>query len=146
MKIYLFKFYSHLLVRFSVSPSHSLVTSEINQERKVEEKLKEAELEVLKETVSSTSTPSPTPSASPHSNSHSHQQHYVYHQSKPISITPDSIQPIPPFRPRKSKDWVPPDVSYYSVSYSLHLLSVPSCHHRNYVLQIIVFRGNQLII
>lgn len=32
------------------------------------------------------------------------------HHAKPISITPDSIQQIPPYRPRKSKEWVPIEV------------------------------------
>lgn len=99
-----------LIGRFSVSPSHSLVTG--TSDKKVEEKLKEAEAEVMKELLSSTSTPSPTPSLSEKNKNSEKRNH------KPISITPDSIQPIPPFKPRKSKEWVHPDSN--EVSTVLH--------------------------
>lgn len=81
---------------FSVSPSHSLVTGVT--EAKVAEKLKEAESEtVITEVKTSNTAPtsapmSPTPIGS----------------SGAITISADSIQKIPPFRPRKSKEWTPP--------------------------------------
>lgn len=77
--------------RFSVSPSHSLVAASS------EEKLRQADKEMLKEVLSlNTLIPLQSPQIS---------------EKKPVSITPDSIQQIPPFRPRKSKDWVHPEVS-----------------------------------
>ncbi|XP_018328855.1 anoctamin-8 [Agrilus planipennis] len=36
-----------------------------------------------------------------------------------LSITPDSIQQIPPFKPRKSKEWVPPEALEGNNSYHL---------------------------
>lgn len=56
--------------------------------------------ETLKESGHSQNvTPVPTPT------SPAPTTHY-----KPVSITPDSIQQIPPFKPRKSKEWVPAEV------------------------------------
>ncbi|KAK9693808.1 hypothetical protein QE152_g33945 [Popillia japonica] len=79
--------------RFSVSPSHSLVTETVP--KKVEAKIKEANTEILK-AASASPTPVVTPTTPP-SLSSSH--------PKVISITADSIQPIPPFKARKSKEW-----------------------------------------
>lgn len=81
-----------MLYRFSVSPSHSLVAAV--SEAKVAEKLKEAETEIVVKEIktSSTAPTSPAPIAS----------------AGPITISADSIQKIPPFKPRKSKEWVPP--------------------------------------
>lgn len=82
-----------------MSPSHSLVRE---PSKDMEEKIKEYEKELMKErdrvsktpsaNVSSTTTPmTPGPTA-----------------AKPFHITPDSIPEIPPFRPRKSKEWAQP--------------------------------------
>lgn len=88
------------MYRFSVSPSHSLVTA---NESKLDFKMKE--LETVTEKISpQNSVPTSTSPVSTNT------IHY-----KPISITPDSIQAIPPFRPRKSKEWAQPDVvSFFS--------------------------------
>lgn len=75
-----------------MSPSHSLVAAS----PVTNEKAEEAEREAIKEILSL--HPIPQPQAQPQTAT-----------SKPISITPDSIQQIPPFRPRKSKDWVHPE-------------------------------------
>ncbi|XP_022912435.2 anoctamin-10 isoform X1 [Onthophagus taurus] len=94
---------SKTIGRFSVSPSHSLVTNNdgANKKDSKEDKLdklekpssKEGSNEILKTSTSVTPVSTPT---TPHSfNSH----------HKPVSITPDSIQAIPPFKPRKSKEW-----------------------------------------
>lgn len=48
----------------------------------------------------SPTTPGPTTSKSHHST---------------VSITADSIQPIPPFRPRKSKEWVAVEVIFFII-------------------------------
>ncbi|XP_063905068.1 anoctamin-8 isoform X4 [Zophobas morio] len=85
-----------LIGRFSVSPSHSLVTG---NESKLDMKLREmSETIKEKESVSQNATPVPTPTTPAPATLH-----------KPVSITPDSIQQIPPFKPRKSKEWVPPE-------------------------------------
>ncbi|KRT84827.1 hypothetical protein AMK59_653 [Oryctes borbonicus] len=86
--------------RFSVSPSHSLVTE--TTPKKVEAKIKEANAEILK-AASATPTPAATPTTPLALNS-SH--------PKVISITADSIQQIPPFKARKSKEWAEGD-SYH---------------------------------
>ncbi|XP_015837199.1 anoctamin-8 isoform X2 [Tribolium castaneum] len=83
--------------RFSVSPSHSLVAG---NENKLDIKLREMS-ETLKETTHSQNvTPVPTPTSPAPGTAH----------YKPVSITPDSIQQIPPFKPRKSKEWTPAEV------------------------------------
>ncbi|KAJ8935020.1 hypothetical protein NQ314_013045 [Rhamnusium bicolor] len=79
-----------LIGRFSVSPSHSLVSASGNVRKSIE-KLREAESESVKET-----TPVTTPT-SPSSGSASSHKH--------LGITVENIQEIPPFRPRKSKEW-----------------------------------------
>lgn len=94
---------SKLIGRFSVSPSHSLVSTTVAGSstttlRQSAEKLKDFENEILKE-----GTPVPTPTT-PSTSSVSVIQ-------KPISIS--SIPEIPPFKPRKSKEWAPPpEVSF----------------------------------
>ncbi|KAJ8983111.1 hypothetical protein NQ317_001855 [Molorchus minor] len=84
---------SKLIGRFSVSPSHSLVTTSANVGKSTE-KLKETERGHNKE-VSPVPSPVTTPSTS---------------SQKPSGITPERIQEIPPFRPRKSKEWIPSEV------------------------------------
>ncbi|KAL3287914.1 hypothetical protein HHI36_002370 [Cryptolaemus montrouzieri] len=84
--------------RFSVSPSHSLVTSDNKTSKKTEVDYKEA----LKSLATSPVTPSGPPSIGS-----------VTSQHKPVGISPGSIQEIPPFRPRKSKEWAPPEVKYF---------------------------------
>ncbi|XP_017773591.1 PREDICTED: anoctamin-8 isoform X3 [Nicrophorus vespilloides] len=83
---------SKLIGRFSVSPSHSLVT----QEPKPKEDKRKEDVNAKKRGSATSISSAPTPTT-PTS--------HVIH--KPISITPDSIQAIPPFKPRKSKDWMP---------------------------------------
>lgn len=83
--------------RFSVSPSHSLITSSstINNE-KIDDRLidKQSTRDVLTLNTLQLNT-------------------IIHGQAtnKTISITPDSIQQIPPFRPRRSKEWTNPEVS-----------------------------------
>ncbi|CAH0551679.1 unnamed protein product [Brassicogethes aeneus] len=82
---------SKLIGRFSVSPSHSLVSDQ--SLRKSEEKLKLLETEFKERSASVTPVLTPTtPNPALGSN-------------KNISITASSIAAIPPFRPKKSKDW-----------------------------------------
>lgn len=83
--------------RFSVSPSHSLVTQSSKDMTKSNEKLKETESESVKEL-----TPVTTPTSASSGSTSSH---------KNLGITVDSIQEIPPFRPRKSREWTPAEVS-----------------------------------
>uniref|UniRef100_A0A6P7G5P8 Anoctamin n=1 Tax=Diabrotica virgifera virgifera TaxID=50390 RepID=A0A6P7G5P8_DIAVI len=92
---------SKLIGRFSVSPSHT-VSHAPESLKKSMEKLRQHDLELSKET-----TPVPTPttpgaSSSNTSSGHSHRN--------TGGITIDSIPEIPPFRPRKSKEWTPPPV------------------------------------
>jgi anoctamin-8 len=93
---------SKLIGRFSVSPSHSLVAG---NENKLDMKLREmSAVEAVREAPASlNATPVPTPTTPAPSAISTHH--------KPVSITPESIQPIPPFKPRKSKEWAPPEVS-----------------------------------
>ncbi|XP_019880243.2 anoctamin-8 isoform X2 [Aethina tumida] len=91
------EFSSKLIGRFSVSPSHSLVSAQ--PLRKSEEKLKEPEEQTEVKERSASITPVLTPTTSS-STSTSH---------KNISITASSIQEIPPYRPKKSKDWTVPE-------------------------------------
>lgn len=75
-----------------MSPSHSLVTDA--------DAPKEAPKDVPSATKGSISpTPVPTPTS----------PLPLHH--KPVTITPDSIQQIPPYRPRKSKEWIPVEVN-----------------------------------
>lgn len=85
-----------LLFRFSVSPSHSLAHTTEHIKRSTE-KIKESES--VKETTP-LQTPT-TPGTSSSTSSH-----------KTVGgVTIDSIQEIPPFKPRKSKEWtLPPEV------------------------------------
>ncbi|KAJ3636562.1 hypothetical protein MTP99_000095 [Tenebrio molitor] len=91
---------SKLIGRFSVSPSHSLVAG---NENKLDMKLREmSAVEAVREAPASlNATPVPTPTTPAPSAISTHH--------KPVSITPESIQPIPPFKPRKSKEWAPPE-------------------------------------
>lgn len=57
---------------------------------------------VTKGSVSPTPVPTPTSPA----------PQILSHHNK-ISITPDSIQQIPPYRPRKSKEWMPVEVKTF---------------------------------
>ncbi|XP_057653457.1 anoctamin-8 [Diorhabda carinulata] len=83
---------SKLIGRFSVSPSHT-VTQTPDNVKKSMEKLKQHDLEHSKET-----SPVPTPTTPGTSNTSSHKS--------TGGITIDSIAEIPPFRPRKSKEWI----------------------------------------
>lgn len=81
-----------MIGRFSVSPSHNASHNTENL-RKSNEKLKQSDHEPLKEPTPLT-TPT-TPGTSSSTSSH-----------KGVGgITIDTIQEIPPFRPRKSKEW-----------------------------------------
>ncbi|XP_018576940.1 anoctamin-8 [Anoplophora glabripennis] len=82
-----------LIGRFSVSPSHSLVTQSSKDVTKSNEKLKEPESESVTEL-----TPVTTPTSVSSGSTSSH---------KNLGITVNSIQEIPPFRPRKSREWTP---------------------------------------
>lgn len=97
--------------RFSVSPSHSLTASAsalLNNEKTRREAIdrEETSSSCNRRDVLTLNTLSTTGS---HQNSN--QQHHQHHatavgnNNRQISITPDSIQQIPPFRPRKSKEW-----------------------------------------
>ncbi|KAK9876156.1 hypothetical protein WA026_011272 [Henosepilachna vigintioctopunctata] len=93
----------HTIGRFSVSPSHSLAT---NENKPLDKKQHENDpKQALKSLAASPVTPSGPPPA-PSSSTW---------QNKPFSISPGSIQEIPPFRPRKSKEWLQPEseVSYH---------------------------------
>lgn len=81
-----------MIGRFSVSPSHNTgyITENV---RKSTEKLRQSDCEPLKE-VTPLTTPT-TPGTSSSTSSH-----------KAVGVTIDRIQEIPPFRPRKSKEWV----------------------------------------
>lgn len=98
-----------LISRFSVSPSHSLV-KDVSAE-KLEEKLREAESETLQEIIDSklttpvSTTPSPTPTTPGPTTGKSHSS------ISPVSISANSIQAIPPFKPRKSKEWTAVEVN-----------------------------------
>lgn len=86
-----------MIGRFSVSPSHNADPSAENL-KKSNETLKQADHEASKEPTPLT-TPT-TPGTSSSTSSH-----------KGVGgITIDSIREIPPFRPRKSKDWTAPEV------------------------------------
>lgn len=86
-----------LIGRFSVSPSHSADRNTENM-RKSNEKLKQLEHEPQKEPTPLV-TPT-TPGTSSSTSSH-----------KGVGgVTIESIQQIPPFRPRKSKEWAVPEV------------------------------------
>lgn len=80
--------------RFSVSPSHSLVTSE---NKVLDKKVVSVG---SKEGIKSLATSPIGSSTSSSSNASTH---------KHINIAPGTIQEIPPFRPRKSKEWQPPE-------------------------------------
>lgn len=88
-----------MIGRFSVSPSHNVGHAAENIKRS-NEKLKQPDHEQPKEPTP-LATPT-TPGTSSSTSSH-----------KAIGgITIDSIQEIPPFRPRKSKEWTaPPEVT-----------------------------------
>lgn len=95
-----------LIGRFSVSPSHN-TSHNTESIKKSNEKLKHSDFEPPKESTPLT-TPT-TPGTSSSTSSH-----------KGVGgITIDSIPEIPPFRPRKSKEWGVPEVikllifSYY---------------------------------
>ncbi|XP_060518982.1 anoctamin-8-like isoform X3 [Cylas formicarius] len=85
--------------RFSVSPiRHGSVMP--SRPKQVDEKMKTPESDLKKLISSTTPVPSPTtPSTSASTSSSSHRT--------PLGITPDSIQQIPPYKPRKSKEWIP---------------------------------------
>ncbi|KAK4884573.1 hypothetical protein RN001_000844 [Aquatica leii] len=85
-----------LIGRFSVSPSHGQGKDENSEKLKESEMLKEV-IEARQIATPIHATPTPTPTST--------NKHNIHHH--PLSITPDSIQPIPPFKPRKSKEWVP---------------------------------------
>ncbi|KAB0803967.1 hypothetical protein PPYR_00937 [Photinus pyralis] len=94
-----------LIGRFSVSPSH--VHGKEDGPEKLEERLK-LESEILKEIIDSRPvgpTPSAEPIPTPTSTVPAVNKNLPHHN--PLSITPDSIQEIPPFKPRKSREWVP---------------------------------------
>ncbi|XP_030764721.1 anoctamin-8 isoform X2 [Sitophilus oryzae] len=88
--------------RFSVSPSHSLSHgSNVKKSQELISKPK-AETPEFNKTISSNVTPVPSPTTPSTSQSSITSSHRT-----PLGITPDSIQQIPPFRPRKSKEWIP---------------------------------------
>lgn len=97
-----------------MSPSHSLVKETTPE--KLAEKIKEADSEVLEEIIQTKNsspvgaTPTPT-SPGPTTSKPNQQQH-------PLSITATSIQQIPPFKPRKSKEWAPVEVRNELSTYS----------------------------
>lgn len=94
-----------MIGRFSVSPSHN-VSRSTESIKKSNEKFKQIDNEPLKE-VTPLTTPT-TPGTSSTTSSH-----------KGIGgITIDSIQEIPPFRPRKSKEWGSPEVVKFLISCS----------------------------
>ncbi|XP_019755048.2 anoctamin-8 isoform X1 [Dendroctonus ponderosae] len=93
---------SKTIGRFSVSPSHNLVHS--TQFKKSAEKICPDATEA-KKSISSHVSPMPSPSTPTNSQSSITSLHRT-----PLGITADSIQQIPPFRPRKSKEWAPPEV------------------------------------
>lgn len=92
----------YLIHRFSVSPSHNLVHS--TQFKKSAEKIS-CDAPEAKKSISSHVSPMPSPSTPTNSQS----SITSIHRTR-VGITADSIQQIPPFRPRKSKEWVPPEV------------------------------------
>lgn len=87
-----------MIGRFSVSPSHNVSGHNTETVRKSNEKLKQTEHEPLKE---------PTPLATPTTPGTSSS---ISNHKAVGGVTIDSIQEIPPFRPRKSKEWVAPEV------------------------------------
>ncbi|XP_066152104.1 anoctamin-10 isoform X2 [Euwallacea fornicatus] len=93
--------------RFSVSPSHSLAhTSHIKKpEEKHEAVINKSELIEQVKSRSSHVSPVPTPTTPSTSHSSITSAHRIG-----LGITPDSIQQIPPFKPRKSKEWTPENV------------------------------------
>lgn len=88
---------SKLIGRFSVSPAHNLTV--INR-------VKKKSLEVdLRDTRSSNVSPAVTPSSPQPS-----------FQQKVTGITASQIQQIPPFKPRKSKEWSQPEGEGYHLT------------------------------
>ncbi|CAH1111241.1 unnamed protein product [Psylliodes chrysocephalus] len=90
---------SKLIGRFSVSPIHSLSQSSESMKKSME-KLKQYDLELSKEV---TPVLTPTTPGTSSSNASSGQNH-----KNTGGVTIDSIQAIPPFKPRKSKEWTLP--------------------------------------
>ncbi|XP_076268543.1 anoctamin 8 white walker isoform X3 [Rhynchophorus ferrugineus] len=88
--------------RFSVSPSHSV--SHGSNAKKSQEKINKSKPATPESTKNLSSTVTPVPSPTTPGTSHS--SNTSSHRT-PLGITPDSIQQIPPFRPRKSKEWAP---------------------------------------
>lgn len=91
------EFTAKMIGRFSVSPSHNTHYGTENL-KKSTEKLKQSDMDPPKE-----ATPLTTPTTPGTSSSTSSQKCVG-------GVTIDSIQQIPPFRPRKSKEWAVPEV------------------------------------
>lgn len=99
---------SKLIGRFSVSPSHSLASAGRSTISRSEEKLiregaaasaiKDKDKDAGKEEKKATTTTTSSTNSSA-SNTIS--------SIRALGITPESIQQIPPFKPRKSKEWTP---------------------------------------
>lgn len=99
-----------IIGRFSVSPIHNINRSAENI-KKSNEKFKQIDNDLPKESTPLT-TPT-TPGTSSSTSSH-----------KGIGgVTIDSIQEIPPFRPRKSKEWGSPEVVKFLINifYCIHI-------------------------
>lgn len=86
--------------RFSVSPSHSLVHPNTKKSQEKIDKVHKVDHAEPVKNLSSNVTPVPSPTTP----STSHSSITSSHKT-PLGITPDSIQQIPPFKPRKSKEW-----------------------------------------
>lgn len=100
-----------IFFRFSVSPIHSLSQSSESMKKSME-KLKQYDLELSKEV---TPVLTPTTPGTSSSNASSGQNH-----KNTGGVTIDSIQAIPPFKPRKSKEWtLPAEVIFLKLILSL---------------------------
>ncbi|KAL1514378.1 hypothetical protein ABEB36_003645 [Hypothenemus hampei] len=110
--------------RFSVSPSHSLVHSDQlhEYEEKIDVTLSNQSPDI-NESLRNVPISHVSPIPSPTTPSTSHSSITSSHKTL-LGITPESIQPIPPFRPRKSKDWVPPETAAADIGH--HLTIGPS--------------------
>ncbi|CAG9859654.1 unnamed protein product [Phyllotreta striolata] len=92
---------SKLIGRFSVSPIHAASSQNSESFKRSMEKLKQYDFDRSKD-----ATPVPTPTTPGGVASVSGTPPSI-HSKNTGGVTIDSIQEIPPFRPRKSKEWIP---------------------------------------
>lgn len=118
---------SKTIGRFSVSPSHSLQQSaHVKKSEEKMDKIHTADpLSEHRRSVSSHVSPLPTPTTPSTSQSSVTSAHRA-----PFGITPESIQAIPPFKPRKSKEWTPSvavSENPVSIHFIFHVLPCEGC-------------------